>query len=140
MTHAQSRGVSRVLSGINADPIVNAGHSWHWSGTGLMGQDGAHVSVFGHRTEYGGPYRYVHTLQAGDLAVVRTQDGREFTYRYVRRDIVLGAERKAKQAIRDSRQRLADRQRQAVSEERHRRANELRLPAHPRRDAGQANH
>ena len=41
------------------------------------------------------------------------------------RDIVLGAERRAKQAIRDSRQRLADRQRQAVSEERHRRANEL---------------
>jgi hypothetical protein len=41
------------------------------------------------------------------------------------RDIVLGAERKAKQAIRDSRQRLAKRQRQAVSEERHRRANEL---------------
>jgi vacuolar-type H+-ATPase subunit E/Vma4 len=41
------------------------------------------------------------------------------------RDIVLGAERKAKQAIRDSRKRLADRQHQAVSEERHRRANEL---------------
>jgi hypothetical protein len=41
------------------------------------------------------------------------------------RDIVLGAERKAKQAIRDSRQRLADRQRQAVSEERRRRAHEV---------------
>jgi vacuolar-type H+-ATPase subunit E/Vma4 len=41
------------------------------------------------------------------------------------REIVAAAERSAKRAIRDSRHRLAERQRQAVSEERQRRAHEL---------------
>ena len=41
------------------------------------------------------------------------------------REIIAGAEQKSKRAIRDSRQRLAERQRQAISEERHRRAHEL---------------
>lgn len=42
------------------------------------------------------------------------------------REILAGAEREAKQAIRDSRGKLGERQRQAVHEERHRREQELR--------------
>ena len=83
-----------ISSVFDGDPtsVTNSGHSWHWTGTGYMGQS-SHVSVFGHRTDAGGPYRYVHTLAAGDVAVVYTSDGREYTYRYARTDIVLGPDR-----------------------------------------------
>lgn len=88
---------SRVLEG-NSVAVTDAGHSWHWSGTGWMGQ-AAHVAVFGHRTEsrrytgvdptggLDGPFRYLHLLQPGDTWTVTTFDGREFTYRMVRRDL-----------------------------------------------------
>jgi vacuolar-type H+-ATPase subunit E/Vma4 len=59
-----------------------------------------------------------HQLQRLEDALRRRQEERC-------REIVANAERNAKQAIRDSRRRLAERQRQAVTEERHRRANEL---------------
>lgn len=87
----------RVMEG-NAIAVTDAGHSWHWTGTGWMGQT-AHVAVFGHRTEaikftgvdptggVNGPYRYLHLLQEGDTWTVTTRDGREFTYRMVRRDL-----------------------------------------------------
>ena len=76
---------SSVFEG-NARAVTDAGHSWHWTGTGFMGQT-AHVGLFGHRTEHGGPYRYIHLLQPGDTWTVTTGDGREFTYRMVRRDL-----------------------------------------------------
>lgn len=88
---------SRVLEG-NAVAVTDAGHSWHWAGTGWLGQ-AAHVAAFGHRTEarrytgvdptggVDGPYRYLHLLQPGDTWTVTTLDGREFTYRMVRRDL-----------------------------------------------------
>lgn len=75
----------RVLEG-NSIVVTDSGHTWHWAGTGFMGQT-AHVGVFGHRTEAGGPYRYVHLLQPGDTWTVTTLDGREFLYRMVRRDL-----------------------------------------------------
>lgn len=73
---------------LDGDPVAvtNAGNSWHWTGTGFLGQE-AHVAIFGHRTEYGGPYRYIHTIQGGDEFTVTTGEGREFTYRVVRRDL-----------------------------------------------------
>ncbi|HSH11811.1 MAG TPA: sortase, partial [Ilumatobacter sp.] len=72
----------------DGDPIAvtNSGHTWHWTGTGWMGQ-AAHVAVFGHRTEYGGPYRQIHTMLVGDTWTVTTADNREYTYRMVRRDL-----------------------------------------------------
>lgn len=88
---------SRVLSG-NSIAVTDAGHSWHWTGTGYLGQT-AHVSIFGHRTEdrrftgvdptggLDGPYRWLHNLQNGDTWTVTTLDGREYTYRMVRRDL-----------------------------------------------------
>ncbi|MBV1893237.1 MAG: sortase [Ilumatobacteraceae bacterium] len=60
--------------------IVNTGNSWYWTGTGLVGQ-GAHTAAFGHRTDAGGPYRYQHYLQVGDLLYVDTADRRRYTYR-----------------------------------------------------------
>ncbi len=76
---------STVLAG---DPtyVTNSGYSWHWTGTGYLGQT-AHVAIFGHRTEHGGPYRYLHYMQTGDTFTVTTLDNREYTYRVVRRDL-----------------------------------------------------
>jgi hypothetical protein len=76
---------SEVREG-NAVRITDAGYSWHWTGTGFMGQS-AHVGLFAHRTEHGGPYRYLHLLQPGDTWTMTTTDGREYTYRMVRRDL-----------------------------------------------------
>ncbi|MFW2335981.1 sortase [Ilumatobacter sp.] len=77
---------STVLEG-SPGPITDAGHSWHWSGTGYMGEENAHVATFAHRTEAGAPYRNLHLLQGGDLFTVTTGDHREYTYRVVRRDL-----------------------------------------------------
>lgn len=70
-----------VLDG-DANRVVDAGNSWHWTGTGLVGE-GAHAVLFGHRTEHGGPYRYLHLLQGGDLLHITTSDGRRYNYRMV---------------------------------------------------------
>lgn len=70
----------------DGDTITDAGHSWHWPGTGYLGQR-AHVAMFAHRTEAGGPYRNIHRLRDGDPIVLNTGDDRRFTYRVVRRDI-----------------------------------------------------
>jgi LPXTG-site transpeptidase (sortase) family protein len=67
--------------------ITDAGHSWHWTGTGFMGQEGAHVAIFAHRTEAGAPLRHLDQMQNGDLFAVTTGDAREYTYRVVRRDL-----------------------------------------------------
>lgn len=69
---------SQVRAG-NSNTVCNAGFSWHWTGTGYMGQD-AHVAAFAHRTTHGGPYRYINLLGAGDQFTVSTSDGRTYTY------------------------------------------------------------
>lgn len=76
---------STVLEG-SASTITNQGHSWHWTGTGYMGQE-SNVALFAHRTSAGGPYRYLNYLQHGDEFTVTTGDRREYTYRMVRRDL-----------------------------------------------------
>jgi len=80
-------GLANAVFGGAPDPIVDAGNSWHWSGTGYVGDPGRHVVLFGHRTTgpapwaNGGVYRYQHQLVAGDLLYVYTSDNRVFTYR-----------------------------------------------------------
>ena len=39
----------------------------------------------------GGPFRYIDQLSSGDTMTMTTSDGREYTYRWVRRDFVQGA-------------------------------------------------
>ena len=63
---------------------------WVWSlqpAAGHVGavslREGADSVMFGHRTEHGGPYRYQHVLQGGDLAYVTTSDGRKYTFSMV---------------------------------------------------------
>ena len=87
-----------VLDG-DANRVVDSGHTWHWTGTGLVGQGGNSV-LFGHRTEHGGPYRNQHLLRAGDELIVHTSDQRRYRYRMVRERItskyaneILGATR-----------------------------------------------
>ena len=76
---------STVMAG-NAAFVTDSGHTWHWTGTGYMGQN-AHVAVFGHRTEAGGPYRYIDRMVNGDRISVTTGDGREYTYQMVGRHL-----------------------------------------------------
>ncbi len=75
-------GVTQWVFDGNANQIVDAGHTWHWAGTGLVGQGGNSV-LFGHRTEHGGPYRNQHLLRAGDELIVYTSDQRRYRYRMV---------------------------------------------------------
>jgi hypothetical protein len=99
-------GLQRWVFGGDPNRTVNAGHIWHWAGTGLVGQ-GADAVLFGHRTEYGGPLRNQHLLRPGDLAHVTTSDGRRYTYRMVTdlitskhaRDILAGTRRLGGESI-----------------------------------------
>ncbi len=70
-----------VLDG-DANRTVDRGNTWHWAGTGLVGQ-GASTVLFGHRTEVGGPYRNQHLLRPGDELYIHTADQRRYTYRMV---------------------------------------------------------
>jgi hypothetical protein len=80
---------SWVYASANANPVVNAGNSWHWTGTGWIGEP-AHVALFAHRTSYGGIYRYINLLQAGDEMFIDTKDHRRYRYQVVRRDLTNG--------------------------------------------------
>ena len=73
-------GVTHWVFDGNPDRIVDAGHTWHWTGTGLVGQ-GANSVLFGHRTEHGGPYRNQHFLRPGDDLYITTADQRRYRYR-----------------------------------------------------------
>jgi LPXTG-site transpeptidase (sortase) family protein len=66
----------------DANRTVDRGNTWHWTGTGLVGQ-GANTVLFGHRTEHGGPYRNQHLIRPGDELSILTSDQRRYTYRMV---------------------------------------------------------
>ncbi|MFT7395258.1 MAG: hypothetical protein ACI83Y_002942 [Candidatus Azotimanducaceae bacterium] len=80
--------MSNVLSG---DPVVDIGESWHWTDTGRVGESGASIVAFGHRTlptpRGNGPYRNQHWLVSGDRMYVGTPDERLYTYRFVREEL-----------------------------------------------------
>lgn len=75
-------GLNQWVFDGHPDRVVNSGHTWHWTGTGLAGQ-GSNIVLFGHRTEAGGPYRNQHYLRSGDLFYLHTSDARRYTYRMV---------------------------------------------------------
>ena len=75
-------GLNQWVYDGDANRIVDSGNTWHWTGTGLVGQGGNSV-LFGHRTEHGGPYRNQHQLRAGDELIVYTSDQRRYRYRMV---------------------------------------------------------
>ncbi|HYN33551.1 MAG TPA: sortase [Ilumatobacteraceae bacterium] len=75
-------GLTQWVFDGDAKATVDSGNTWHWAGTGLVGQ-GADSVMFGHRTEHGGTYRNQHLLRGGDLAYVTTSDGRRYTYQMV---------------------------------------------------------
>ena len=75
-------GVTHWVFDGDAKRVVDSGHTWHWTGTGLVGQ-GANSVLFGHRTEHGGPYRNQHLLRGGDDLIVLTADQRQYRYRMV---------------------------------------------------------
>ena len=70
----------------DSNEVTDAGDTWHWSGTGDMGQ-AANVAVFAHRTTAGGSFRNLHLLNPGDTVEVTTTDGRVFTYAVVERHL-----------------------------------------------------
>ncbi len=75
-------GLTQAVLDGDAKRVVDSGNTWHWSGTGLVGQT-ANIVLFGHRTEHGGPYRNQHLIQNGDELIISTADQRRFTYRKV---------------------------------------------------------
>jgi len=68
---------------ISGDPVVDTGNTWHWTNTGLLGNTGASIVVFGHRTSKSGPYRNQHLLVSGDRLFLDTPDQRRYEYRFV---------------------------------------------------------
>ena len=68
---------------VGGDPVVDSGNSWHWTNTGMVGDAGVSVVVFGHRTSKGGPYRYQHYLRSGDELIIDAPDQRQYRYRFV---------------------------------------------------------
>jgi hypothetical protein len=79
-------GLESTVRAGNSIVVTNSGYSWHWTGTGFMGED-AHVAMFAHRTTHGGAYRNIHLLGTGDQMILATLDGREYIYEVVRRDL-----------------------------------------------------
>jgi LPXTG-site transpeptidase (sortase) family protein len=75
-------GVTHWVYDGDANRVVDSGNTWHWTGTGLVGQGGNSV-LFGHRTEHGGPYRNLHLLRGGDDLIILTADQRRYRYRMV---------------------------------------------------------
>jgi hypothetical protein len=79
-------GLNSLVQAGDPEAITDSGRSWHWTGTGYMGQE-AHVGIFAHRTEHGGPFRNLNLLSGGDQIFINTGDGREYLYEVVRRDL-----------------------------------------------------
>ncbi len=74
------------VTGPVANPVVDSGALWHWTGTGYAGQ-GTYIAVFGHRTDAGGPMYYLDQLGPGAQAILSTTDQRSYVYRYNRREL-----------------------------------------------------
>lgn len=68
-----------VFGGADSNAVVDAGHVWHWSGTGLLGQN-TNMVLFAHRTEANALLRYQHNLRVGDELLLSGNDGRTFRY------------------------------------------------------------
>jgi sortase (surface protein transpeptidase) len=94
-------GLTSTVQDGNPSAVTDSGRSWHWTGSGLMGEENVHVAMFAHRTSAGGPYRYLDQLQPGDTYTVTTSDRREYTYRMVRRDLTNSAKENILQATRN---------------------------------------
>lgn len=83
-------GLNRwVHADANSYRIVDAGGIWHWTGTGIVGQN-SNIVLFGHRTEHGGPLRYQHELRGGDMLHLLTADQRRYNYQLVAEYISTG--------------------------------------------------
>lgn len=76
-----------VLTGANATLTVDTGAIWHWTGTAFVGQGRNNVATFGHRTDAGGPFRFIEQLSSGDRVFMTTSDQRTYAYTYLRRAI-----------------------------------------------------
>jgi hypothetical protein len=72
-----------IPNAISGDPVVDSGNTWHWTNTGMIGDDRASIVVFGHRTSGDGPYRNQHLLESGDQLYIDTTDQRQYRYRFV---------------------------------------------------------
>lgn len=76
-----------IASGERAESVVDQGLVWHWTGTGFVGNGVKNVGLFAHRTDAGGPFRYVDWLRPGDRVYVTTNDQRTYVYQYVNRHL-----------------------------------------------------
>jgi hypothetical protein len=66
--------------------IVDYGYGWIMPGSTNVGENG-YVVVFAHRTDAGGPFRYIHYLGAGDEMYLVDGTGKRWLYRVTNENI-----------------------------------------------------
>lgn len=60
--------------------LADAGNGWIWPGSVNAGDSGA-VVIFAHRTDAGGPFRYINLIRPGDEMVLIAASGKRYVYR-----------------------------------------------------------
>jgi hypothetical protein len=69
-----------LYSNLGGTWIADAGHGWIWPSSVNAGDRGA-VAIFAHRTDAGGPFRYINLIRPGDEMVLTAAGGRRYVYR-----------------------------------------------------------
>lgn len=68
-----------VSVGTNLDTVANRGVAATWADTANVASPG-NMMLFGHRTTYGGIFRYINSLKPGDTFSLFGTDGRSYNY------------------------------------------------------------
>lgn len=69
-----------LYSALGGTWLADAGHGWVWPSSVNAGDRGA-VVIFAHRTDAGGPFRYINLIRPGDEMVLTAAGGKRFVYR-----------------------------------------------------------
>jgi len=68
-----------IMYGSNVDAIVDSGRAVLYGGNGIIGGPD-HNIFFAHRTEAGGPFRYIDRAAIGGTFTITGADGRRYVY------------------------------------------------------------
>jgi len=75
-----------VRTGSNLDALADQGYAAGWTGLSNVATTG-NVMLFGHRTDAGGPFRYLDSFVVGEKFVLTGADGHRYTYLVVDRRV-----------------------------------------------------
>jgi sortase (surface protein transpeptidase) len=71
----------------NVDAVVDSGRAVLYGGNGIIGGPD-HNIFFAHRTEAGGPFRYIDRVPIGAEMIITGADGRRYRYEVVNRAVI----------------------------------------------------